>query len=204
MKGKVTAANGGATGTPFPTGFHCSSPKKVGGSHRRRSHRAARVQGESREVFAVSGQTPRSVMAAGSGPGAAGGRDGEDLRQQLYAATLSKFTLYRCSKRLSVLKEAVEEEKSRRTRFVSQCGLKASVTLISSGLSASDCTEQGGGTVRHLTFRVKGHVQGAVGQGEPSVRHKLLFTILVHSEEVNCGRSEDTGNNELSTVLSNV
>ncbi|KAJ4933243.1 hypothetical protein JOQ06_030076 [Pogonophryne albipinna] len=45
------AANRGATGTPFPTGFHCSSPKKVGGSHRRRSHRATRVQGESREVF---------------------------------------------------------------------------------------------------------------------------------------------------------
>ncbi len=41
-------------------------------------------------------------------------------------------------------------------------------------------------------FEIKGHVQGTVGQGEPFLWHKRLFTLLVQSEKLNCGHSEDT------------
>ena len=41
-------------------------------------------------------------------------------------------------------------------------------------------------------FQVKGHVEGTVGEGEPAVWHKLVFTFLVQSKELNCGHSEDT------------
>lgn len=42
-------------------------------------------------------------------------------------------------------------------------------------------------------LRVKGHVQGAVGQEEPAVWHQLVFALLVQGEQLDGGHSEDTG-----------
>jgi len=39
---------------------------------------------------------------------------------------------------------------------------------------------------------VKGHVQGAVGQGEPAVWEELLLALLVQRKQLNGGHSEDT------------